>query len=484
MQIEFSELGNHSVDVCIVGCGAAGLSMAQRLVRQGYRVALCEGGDHEYSERSQEIYAGESLGDPYIPLVSARLRYFGGSTNHWGGICRSLDTYDFVAKPAAPATTAWPIGREALEPYYAEAADILGVVPIPPDSDIPGTGLKRIHFSAPPPTRLKPKYTAFVQNAEALAYCPTANLWGLQTSQGKVTRAVFRDYAGNERRVSAHYFVLACGGIENSRLLLWCNRQADGQLVKHPETLGRYWMDHPHATIGRALFLDPARFGLDLDHTAFLAPTPDSIAERRILNCGLRLHRMGDEDTEQLIDDLAFAAPALGRQLKDKALGKRLMCGALLRAAWEQEPHPESRIELDTATDKLGMPRARLIWRKTPLDARTVRDSTLLLGDYLRDQNAGRLQLAPWLANEAVEAIEFPADGEIAGRHHMGGTRMSLTSDQGIVDSDCKVFGQDNFYIAGSSVFPSAGHANPTLTLTQLALRLSAHLERRLGQRI
>ncbi|MEC9482320.1 MAG: GMC oxidoreductase [Halomonas sp.] len=479
MHIAFNQLDKESAsaEVCIIGSGAAGLPLAISLVRQGHRVLLCEGGEQDYSERSQEIYRGEVIGDPYVPLEHARLRYFGGSTNHWGGICRPLDTYDYVAKPAAPDTTAWPITREALAPYHAEAAEILGVSAIPPDAKIPGSGLKRIHFSLGPPVRLREKYADFVRDSHLLHYCSTANLFGLETTGGKVTRATFRDYEGNERRVRARHFVLACGGIENSRLLLWCQRQSGGELIPQPATLGRYWMDHPHATIGKALLFDLAWAGLDVDYNAFLAPTAESIARGGILNCGLRLHRMGDEDTEQLIGELADAAPALGRRLKDRPLVR----GALLRAAWEQEPQFDNRVSLDEMEkDKLGMPRARLVWRKSALDVKTVRDSALLLGNYLRDQDIGRLQLASWLANDHVQ---FPAEGELAGRHHMGGTRMSLRPEDGIVDTDCRVFGQDNLYVAGSSVFPSVGHANPTLTLTQLALRLGAHLRQRLGQR-
>lgn len=482
MHIAFEELGSsaETTEVCIIGSGAAGLPMAVRLAQKGYRVTLCEGGDQEYSTRSQEIYRGEAVGDPYIPLRTARLRFFGGSTNHWGGVCRPLDTYDFTAKAAAPQT-AWPIGPQALAPYYAEAANVLDVGAIGPDQEIPGSGLKRIHFYLGSPARLKQKYAETVRRLKSLRYCSAANLFGFETVDGTVTRATFKSYDGRERSVQAHYFVLACGGIENSRLLLWSNRQSNGQLVKQPATLGRYWMDHPHATIGKAIIIDPARLGLDRSGTVYLAPTRSTLAERGILNCGLRLHRMNDPETEQLIDELSYAAPALGRHLNELAFGNRLLAGVLLRAAWEQEPRWENRVELDTTADKLGMPRARLVWRKSALDVQTVRDSTLTLGGYLRDNDIGRVKLADWLAGDDVA---FPEDGEIAGRHHMGGTRMALTPEEGIVDTDCRVFGQKNLYVAGSSVFPSSGHANPTLTLVQLAMRLAVHLEDRLGQRV
>jgi choline dehydrogenase-like flavoprotein len=480
MYIPFETLGEagDEADVCLIGGGAAGVVMAVKLARQGYRVLLCEGGNQTFSERSQALYEGEVRGDAYPALEDTRLRYLGGSTNHWGGVSRPLDSYDFAAKPAAP-DTAWPIEREALDPYYAEAAEILNLQPIPPDEEIAGASLKRIHFSLGPPARVGTKYAEDLHDLPTLKCCLAANLFGLETRNGTVTSATFKSYQGILRRVRARYFVLACGGIENSRLLLWCNRQTQGHLIPQPATLGRYWMEHPHATVGQALILDPRPLDLVDHYNIFLSPTASAIADRGILNCGLRLHRMSDEVTQQLLDELATIAPSLAQRFNSLNREGDGIYSLLLRAAWEQEPRRENRIELTREVDSLGMPRARLVWRQSALDVRTIRESTLLFGDYLRNHDIGRLQLADWLTTAPIHP---PVEGELAGRHHMGGTRMSHSPDHGIVDSDCRVFGQDNLYIAGSSVFPSVGHANPTLTLMQLAMRLTVHLEGRLGQ--
>ncbi|MBT2785111.1 MULTISPECIES: GMC family oxidoreductase [unclassified Halomonas] len=480
MYIDFKDISEHtdSWDVCIIGAGAAGISMAVTLAGRGHRVLLCEGGDADYSERSQECYKGEVVGDPYIPLYGARLRHLGGSTNHWGGICRPLDRYDFNAKAAA-SETAWPIGRDALAPYYSAAVNTLGLEPTPDDHLIPDAGLKRIYFSLGHPTRMKEKHAATLSDSTTLECCLTANLVALETHDGAVTNATFSNYQGDYRKVQARYFVLACGGIENSRLLLWCNQQLNGQLIPQADTLGRYWMEHPHATVGKALLFEPAALGLDDEYNVFLSPTADAINARQILNCGLRLHRMNPEATQELADELADQAPTLAGRLRVWQAQGRVIHGAVVRAAWEQEPRYDNRIELSDELDKLGVPRSRLVWRQSELDRRTIRESMLLLGEYLRDNEVGRLQLADWLADTPVQ---LPTDGELAGRHHMGGTRMSLNAEEGIVNADCRLFAQDNFYVAGSSVFASAGHANPTLTLVQLALRLCDHLEDRLTQ--
>tara|TARA_R110002049_G_scaffold140758_1_gene302036 strand:+ start:5214 stop:6689 length:1476 start_codon:yes stop_codon:yes gene_type:complete len=480
MYIDFEAISEQrdAVDVCIIGAGAAGISMAVTLSERGHRVLLCEGGDADYSERSQECYRGETIGDPYIPLYGARLRHLGGSTNHWGGVCRPLDRYDFTAKSAA-SETAWPIGRDALSPYYHSAAKLLDLATTPADQTIAGAGFKRIYFSLGNPTRLKDKFAATLRESTTLECCLTANLVALETQDSRVSSATFKNYQGDYRLVHARYFVLACGGIENSRLLLWCNQQANGQLIPQAGALGRYWMEHPHATVGKALLFKPAALGLDDEYNVFLSPTAASLDSRQILNCGLRLHRMNAETTQALIDELADQAPTLAGRIRIWQAQGQIIHGVVLRAAWEQEPRFENRIELSDELDDLGVPRSRLVWQQSELDRRTIRESMLLLGEYLRDNEVGRLQMADWLADTPVQ---LPTEGELAGRHHMGGTRMSLVAEAGIVNPDCRLFAQENCYVAGSSVFTSAGHANPTLTLVQLALRLCDHLESRLAQ--
>ena len=82
-------------DVCIIGAGAAGITLAREFIGQAFRVCLLEGGGLEYESDTQSLYKGENIGLRYYPLHGSRLRYFGGTTNHWGGFCRPLDEHDF-----------------------------------------------------------------------------------------------------------------------------------------------------------------------------------------------------------------------------------------------------------------------------------------------------------------------------------------------------------------------------------------------------
>jgi hypothetical protein len=137
----------------------------------------------------------------------------------------------------------------------------------------------------------------------------------------------------------------------------------------------------------------------------------------------------------------------------------------------EQAPNPESRVSLSSERDALGQPRARLDWRLGDLEWRTARACLDLLAADLGRLGLGRVRIDDWL--EAAE----PAWTAVGGKfHHMGTTRMSDDPSRGVVDANGAVHGVSGLYVAGSSIFPTCGFANPTLTIVALALRLAWHL--------
>lgn len=150
-------------------------------------------------------------------------------------------------------------------------------------------------------------------------------------------------------------------------------------------------------------------------------------------------------------------------------LNKDLVCATRFRAAWEQEPRSVNRITLGEDRDQFGIPKTILHWRKSEKDLKTVRVVVEKLAQHMAQKDIGRIKIKPWVLGEG----DPPINDALAGYHHLGGTRMASTPDNGVVDADCRVFGQSNLFVAGSSVFPSGGFANPTLTIVQLALRLS-----------
>ena len=331
--------------------------------------------------------------------------------------------------------------------------------------------LSHVHWNYSPPVNFGIKYQDHVKNSTRLDVVFNACITNFVEKDGKVLAAEVRDPQNNAHLIKAPLFVLCAGGIENSRILLWSNVQNEGRLVRQANALGKYWMEHPHYSVADALVsvspgVDPDRRG-----RSFIAPSEKAIRERKIMNCALRLELTDYEGTRQLISDLLCVAPRIGRWAAKK-IGKTFWCGMKLRAAWEQAPREFNQVRLGPTRDAIGIPQVELHWKKTELELHTVTQTALMFGDYLAANNFGRVRLLPWIADKTG----FPDDDEQIGNHHMGGTRMSQDPRNGVVDSSCKVHGLSNLYVCGSSVFPSAGHANPTLTLVQIAVRLAAHL--------
>lgn len=458
-------------DACIVGSGPAGLTLAQALTTAGWQVLVLEAGQAQVEPEHQEDYQGEVVSDLPLDPQWSRLRCLGGSSHHWGGFCKALDPIDF--EPKVPGlSTAWPIRAADLEPWARQAEAILEIGR-PEAEQRYGSQLRMVRMRYSPPVQFGHKYRPWIERNDRVAVTLGACATGLEESSGSIAALVAQDAQGRRVRVRARHFVLCAGGIENSRLLLWAHAQSGGRIVREPRSLGRYWCEHPHFTLGEAVLEEQAAFHFDAWNTAWLMPQPEAIRSLGMLNIGLRLVRREREGSLQIAHRLACTAPELG-QLMLRRIGRRLVCGVLVRAAWEQAPRHWNRIVLGPTQDRYGMPRPEIHWRLDDQDRHTARSGATLLGAELARRGQGRLRLDDWLLADAG----WPGDDETVGNHHMGGTRMADDPRDGVVDRHGRVHGLANLHVAGSSVFPGGGAANPTLTIVQLALRLADHLIR------
>jgi hypothetical protein len=472
MQISFDELkqneGQNVWEFCIVGSGPAGIAVAKRLAEHGRPVLLLEAGDETVTFQSQEAYRGEVHGDPYFDLDVTRLRALGGSSGHWEGWCRELDQHDFRFKPSFPKAY-WPIKIQDLKPYLSEASSMLDIEPISSkESFKEENDVRRIFFNRSyPPTRFGEKFQPFLTNNSRVAYALRTVVTRIHPKMALHTRIDIADAAGNRSSIRAKNIVIATGGIENSRILQWSQHLSEGKLVNRKCPIGNFWMEHPHATVGE-VFMERSE-----DDIIFFGLTPQAQQRVGILNANLQVRpTIAYTGTKALVADLLCVAPNLSKEILD-LVGKRIWCGARLVGAWEQEPLYENRVALsEQKVDRFGIPRPILYWRKSDQDLQNIRKSVMIFGQYLSISGKGRVRIADWLKSEGP----WPENAIMGGHHHMGGTRMAASPDDGVVDRNCKVFGENDIYIAGSSVFPSGGHANPTLTLLQLSLRLADHL--------
>ena len=188
-------------DVCVIGSGASGITTALELAKEGKRVALCEAGGLEYSGRSQDCYRGETKGDPYFELEISRLRYFGGTTNHWGGWCRTFETIDFDRSYISEQHK-WPINKGHLDQFLTAACEILGIDPVFNDGQADPEGIKPINFKMST-VRFADKYLETVKLSEFIELFTNANIVDVVVKDRNVSAAIFRSYTGEILTVRA-----------------------------------------------------------------------------------------------------------------------------------------------------------------------------------------------------------------------------------------------------------------------------------------
>jgi choline dehydrogenase-like flavoprotein len=495
-------------DLCIVGAGAAGISMAMNLLDAPFQVALLEGGGFSIDPALQALYGGEVVGQPYYPLEAAGLHYVGGTTGHWGGFCAPLDPVDFQQR-AWVVDSGWPFGRETLDPYYVAASGLLELGPyahfdvaefestdphlrrLPLDERVAWT--KMWQFS--PPTRFGTRYREAIATAGNVHLYTNALVREIELNEAAtaVRSLRIRGLDGRARVVRARHYVLACGAIQNARLLLASRSRMRAGIGNGRDLVGRYFMEHIEMPAAELFLAEPAAmklYQLEYGRTRArgeLALLASIQAEHRILNGTAELEPGAmDADPQTTFESLPpdmleeIRRSAEERVTKpDQAPRPNLSPHRRFKVytRFEQAPNPDSRITLSGERDATGLPRVRLDWRLKDIDKRSIRVFCELLGREFGRSGLGRLRLLDWLTADDATWPRPPS----GGWHHMGTTRMHEDPRRGVVDPDCRVHGLANLHVAGASTFPTAGAANPTLTLVALSLRLARHLRGMMG---
>lgn len=467
-------------DVVVIGAGAAGITIARELGNAGLKVALTEAGGLSYSEESQSVYEGSVEGHTY-DLRETRLRYLGGTTNHWSGWCRPMDEQNFEPN-ADVVLPPWPIKRSTLDTYLSPALDILDIDPDVEwqpqsrsghafDTRLNDYDLEEVLWHWSEPTRFKDKYYDELATHGNIRVLLHYSLIDLESEpDGTITGAVFRDTVrGEDASVPAEVYVLATGGIENARLLLYFNQKNGTQYGDVSGLLGKRFMEHPHIRVGDFVVIDPTYPHISdaRGEMRFFKPSWRYQKQEGILSAAIRMYPHREEDAQQRIRDLARLT-----RLPDSDTWR----AGIIYTVSEQFPTPENKVTLsDTARDSLDIPRSELHWHMTPLDYKTVRRTVRRFADFLMEIDMGRCRFDEWIFDEEREITPG------YGKHHMGTTAMADNERDGVVNPDSLLFGTKNFYVAGSSVFPTGGYANPTLTIVQLSLRLADHIKERFG---
>jgi choline dehydrogenase-like flavoprotein len=508
-------------DVCIIGGGPAGVVVATELVKAGHDVVVLEAGSQSHDlhqirdlprsvsghvRGSQRDTRGRNRGLPYYPLRLSRVRGIGGSTRALkahGLRSRPLDAIDF--EPVFGE--GWPFPYQEFASYLAQAGWYCGLTgqDLSWDAWNPPFGLNRRAELSMIGFRHGPRETFRLRGLQACGsegqrWVTSAAATGFEVdAAGHIDRVRVTTRSQESFTVEARYVVLATGGIDNARLLL-----ANESLLEHmgpaADNVGRNFMEHLHYIAG---FLVPssaeagaeivrafrAAAGQDpwltagdavvrtegLARTAFVAvPAYASSLNPGVDALGriVRSVPYGPFDRSLWSDELRSVLRGAGKIPSGIAerLNRSVPRDAFAVAAMsEQTPNPASRVTLSDRLDSTGLRLPVLDWRLNELDIGSAQRSADLLGSELAAAGLGEFVPA---SNR--RGGRFPA--VTGGWHHMGTTTMSVRPSDGVVDSNCRVHGVPNLFIAGSSVFPTGGFANPTLSLVALSIRLAQHL--------
>jgi len=512
-----ADTSDFDADLCIIGGGVAAYTLISSLHNSPLRILVIERGglnpgpDHE-KEKESEI-----TGHTFTGHLEGRYFGLGGTSEYWGGQALPLDEFDFSKKDWVEFS-GWPIPFEEIKPFYPEAeklfkvdhvsfeADVFTLRKLKPLSLDPSS--VKFHFSkwSPRPNFKPALIDALVSNERShILLNAVVSTLEYNIEKKKVSQIHFECSNGRRGTVKATNFILASGGIENARLLL-CS-----PTIPQNKWIGRMFQDHPTAQV------------------ATLLPTDMSLLQRYFgyffigrTRCLPRLSLSSDIQTsKKLIAATAFIQflpkeGSLFESMKEvyrsisrmKIPSKRMIVNLFIsmrnlkdvipimkaysvnRSVYvpdslprltvmiEQVPSSESHISLSSERDKYGMAKAKINWCIPDATIHTLKEFCLILEVAFQRIQLGNIQWETWLS-ESNEIIKKNLSDAF---HHMGTTRMGQSETTGVVDENCRMHGVGNLYIAGSSVFPTSGHSNPTLTFMALAIRLGRHLEAQLPE--
>ena len=462
-----NEVINNNFDVIIVGSGPAGISAALKLEEKKIKTLILEAGSEEYSEESQEFYSSKNFGDEVTDLKNSRLRQFGGTSGIWGGWSKPMENYN-ISK--------WGIEYNQLDKYSDQACKILSIKNIFRKSNI-NKYFNQIEFQYSN-VRFKEKFKDHISKSTYINLLMNAQVI-LFSGEENLTKNVEFLFDSQKFKISSNFFILAAGGVENSRILLYSRMK--NNLLRNNSSIGMYWMTHPWF-IGGYGVLKKNELSEYLGNSFINKDGPLHIAsseflnkEKKILSGSIYMDAHENKKiVKEIIKDLLCVAPEFGKKIARSVFKKDLKCGNIFMHL-EEPSSKNNKITLDeNIKDKNGVPITNLYYKKsneTLVAAKTILEE---FAEICRKLDLGRIAI-----NKSIDELENY--DSLGIYHHIGGTRIGNDSKNSVVDNNLKIHENKNLYITGSSVFPTSGYTNPTFTIVQLSLRLGEHIFKKIS---
>jgi len=483
--------------IVIVGAGAAGITIACEFEKIGLNAILIESGDFNPDSETQNLYKGfvdstspNSL--PHEPIDKYRARFFGGTTNWWGGACLPYDEIDFLKKTVT-SNSGWPISRESLDQYYSRANEYFGInlvdFNLPPKSKL---GSREVIDGLSSSSIFKTKYWLLkenkvnfgkkyknkLKNSKNIKILLNANVISLEQKNESIEHLIVKTINNKKFTVRGKKIILAMGGLEIPRILLASKSHSRNGVGNNFDLVGRFYSPHVNATHG-ILILNPKvkvdrkyeKLSKGILYRKFISLSDDYI-KKGYMNCKILLESIDTVEKNELTEHVyKLFHPMTGiNEIYNKILDKKNFAFAL-NGAFDQVPNYDSGIKLSKEKDVLGTPKIILKHAITEQDKKAYSDFYKLLAITVGSYGLGR-----FCYDKSMRYLFKYIEGYHGASHHTGMTRMAIKPSEGVVDVNCKVFGLSNLYISSASIFPTASHANPTYTIVALSIRLAEHL--------
>jgi choline dehydrogenase-like flavoprotein len=499
----------------IIGAGTVGLYVASQLAKRGQEAVVIEAGDSQLGRFQSDTF--QSIGRAHTGIRLGRGRNLGGTSSLWGGQLVEFLPIDFAGRDWLPGSK-WAISYEEIASYYEPTYINLGISPkLIRDDEVWRS------VTANPPD-LGPDFEVFltrwmgtpniaklfakqIQSDPRLLVLASHAATGFRGTGACITAVRVMDGSSRAHWIEGDRFLLTAGTIENARLLLHAAKDSSWQAPwRHNRNVGLYFQDHLGGRLGAFIPADKKAFFKMFSNIGSAAHKfQPKVRMRNEVQARQRIYgaqgffAFESEFSEHMVFLKQFLRAALydhkltgfGKVVRNGATSMAFLFPLMWKYVWdhrvfvpssariflvtqaEHAARADSRISVDySATDPAGLPRVILDWRINDDELASLRDFAIKIRDAFISAGVGELKIDPDLL--AVNPAFLDKLGDTY--HQAGGAVMGTSEDDGVVDKDLLVFGTQNLYVGGASVFRTASNANVTFTALAFATRLVDHL--------